>query len=255
MNLSPSLTRLQHEATRAWAIAEKDIRIYYAKPPVLMWGIMLPFFMFLSWSVGRNKPTGALIPGLVAITVFFTASSIGPVIIPWEKRVRTFERLLAAPVSLTAVLLGKTLAGLIFGIAVALIPLIVGWIALGAQVTDMLTLGLTLLLAAGAFSSLGVLFSTMPGRDVGSVMMPATLIRWPLLFISGLFIPLGDLGEWGLVVSFISPLTFANDALNGAMGGTAYYTPILNLTMLAAFWGLFVWAGLRLHEWGRRTES
>ena len=57
MNLSPSLTRLQHEATRAWAIAEKDIRIYYAKPPVLMWGIALPFFMFLSWSVGRNKPT------------------------------------------------------------------------------------------------------------------------------------------------------------------------------------------------------
>lgn len=255
MNLLPSFTRLRNESTRAWAIAEKDIRIYYAKPPVLMWGVIMPFFMFLSWSVGRNKPTGALIPSLVAITVFFTSSSIGPVIIPWEKGMRTFERLLAAPVSLTAVLLGKTLAGLIFGIAVALIPLIVGWIVLGAQVTGLLTLGLTLLFAAGAFSSLGVLFSTMPGRDVGSVMVPATLIRWPLLFISGLFIPLGDLGEWGRVVSFISPLTFANDALNGAMGGMAYYTPVLDLTMLAAFWGLFLWVGLRLHEWGRRTES
>ena len=250
-----TLTRLQHEATRAWAIAEKDIRIYYAKPPVLMWGILLPFFMFLSWSVGRNRPTGALIPSLVAITVFFTASSIGPVIIPWEKRVRTFERLLAAPVSLTAVLLGKTLAGMVFGVTVALLPLIVGWMAFGAQVTDLATLGLTLLVAAGAFSSLGVLFSTMPGRDVGSVMMPATMIRWPLLFISGLFIPLGDLGDWGRVASLLSPLTFANDALNGAMGGAAYYAPALDLTILAAFWGLFLWAGLRLHEWGRRTEN
>lgn len=250
-----TFTRLQHEATRAWAIAEKDIRIYYAKPPVLMWGILLPFFMFLSWSVGRNRPTGALIPSLVAITVFFTASSIGPVIIPWEKRVRTFERLLAAPVSLTAVLLGKTLAGMVFGVTVALLPLIVGWMAFGAQVTDLATLGLTLLVAAGAFSSLGVLFSTMPGRDVGSVMMPATMIRWPLLFISGLFIPLGDLGDWGRVASLLSPLTFANDALNGAMGGAAYYAPALDLTILAAFWGLFLWAGLRLHEWGRRTEN
>ena len=250
-----TLTRLQHEATRAWAIAEKDIRIYYAKPPVLMWGILLPFFMFLSWSVGRNRPTGALIPSLVAITVFFTASSIGPVIIPWEKRVRTFERLLAAPVSLTAVLLGKTLAGMVFGVTVALLPLIVGWMAFGAQVTDLATLGLTLLVAAGAFSSLGVLFSTMPGRDVGSVMMPATMIRWPLLFISGLFIPLGDLGDWGRAASFLSPLTFANDALNGAMGGAAYYAPALDLTILATFWGLFLWAGLRLHEWGRRAEN
>ncbi len=173
MNPSMTRTRLQHEVTRASVIAEKDIRIYYAEPPVLMWGIALPFFMFLSWSVERNRLTGALIPGLIAITVFFTATSIGPVIIPWAKRVRTFERLLAAPVSLTAVLLGKTLAGLIFGIVVALIPLAVGWIAFGAQMTDVPSLAL----AAGAFSSLGVLFSTIPGRDVGSVMMPTTLSR------------------------------------------------------------------------------
>ena len=255
MRLPMTLTRLEHEATRAWAIAEKDIRIYYAKPPVLMWGILMPFFTFLSWSVGRNRPAGALIPSLVAITVFFTASSNGPVIFPWEKRVRTFERLLAAPVSLAAVLLGKTLAGMVFGVTVALLPLIVGWTAFGAQVTDLATLGLTLLVAAGAFSSLGVLFSTKPGRDVGSVMMPATMIRWPLLFISGLFIPLGDLGDWGRMVSFLSPLRFANDALNGAIGGTAYYAPVLDLAILAAFWGLFLWAGLRLHEWGRRAEN
>ena len=255
MNRSTTLTRVRNEASSAWAIAEKGIRIYYAKPPVLMWGILMPFFMFLSWSVGRNRPAGALIHGLVAITVFFTASSIGPVIIPWEKRVRTVERLLAAPVSLTAVLLGKTHAGVIFGIVVALIPHAVGWFSLGAQMTDTVTLVLAILLAAGAFSSLGVLFSIIPGRDVGSVMKPATLIRWPLLVISGLFIPLGDLGNWPGVVSFDLPLTFANDALNGAMGGVAYYPPVPDLATLGALWGLFLWAGLCKHDWERRAES
>jgi len=61
MNKTHWWGRLRHEAERAWIIAEKDIRIYYAKPPVIMWGIALPFFMFLSWSVGRNRPAGALI--------------------------------------------------------------------------------------------------------------------------------------------------------------------------------------------------
>jgi ABC-2 type transport system permease protein len=243
--------RVRHEAARAWIIAEKDIRIYYAKPPVIMWGIALPFFMFLSWSVGRNKPAGALIPGLIAITVFFTASSIGPVVIPWEKRVHTFERLLTAPVSLPAILLGKTLAGVVFGLAVAVVPLAVG-LLLGAQVTDPVGLIVGLALAAGAFSSLGVLFSTLPGQNVGSVMMPATLIRWPLLFVSGVFIPLAALAWWGKALAYLSPLTYANDIIQRAMGGDGYLPPALDAAALLVFWAVFLLAGLRLHEVGRQ---
>ena len=252
MNARTLWRRVRHEAERAWIIAEKDIRLYYAKPPVIMWGIALPFFMFLSWSVGRNRPVGSLIPGLVAITVFFTASSIGPVVIPWEKRARTFERLLTAPVSLSAILVGKTLAGVIFGMAVAVLSILVGVTALGAHVTDPLALLLGSLLAAGAFASLGILFSTIPGQNVGAVMMPATLIRWPLLFISGLFVPLSSLAWWGRALAYLSPLTYANDIVQQAMGGAGYFHPAVNLAALAAFWAVFLVAGLRLHEIGRR---
>jgi len=251
MNKTHWWGRLRHEAERAWIIAEKDIRIYYAKPPVIMWGIALPFFMFLSWSVGRNRPAGALIPGLVAITVFFTASSIGPVVIPWEKRVRTFERLLTAPVSLPAILLGKTLAGVVFGLAVAIVPLVVG-LLLGARVSDPIGLIVGLALSSGAFASLGVLFSTIPGPNVGSVMMPATLIRWPLLFISGVFVPLTALAWWGKALAYLSPLTYANDIIQRTMGGDGYLMPVLDMGALLVFWAVFLLAGLRLHEAGRQ---
>ncbi len=251
MKVTQVWRRVRHEAARAWIIAEKDIRIYYAKPPVIMWGIALPFFMFLSWSVGRNQPAGALIPGLIAITVFFTASSIGPVVIPWEKRARTFERLLTAPVSLPAILLGKTLAGVVFGLAVALIPLLVG-LALGARVTDPLSLVIGLVLSSGAFASLGVLFSTLPGQNVGSVMMPATLIRWPLLFVSGVFVPLTALAWWGKALVYLSPLTYANDIIQQAMGGDGYLAPAVDGAALLVFWAVFLLAGLRLHEIGRQ---
>ncbi len=136
MNAAALGQRLQRETYGAWVIAEKDIRLYYAKPPIILWGILLPFVLFLSGSVGRDQPLGSLVPGLVAITVFFTASSIGPVIIPWEKGARTFERLLAAPLSLTSVMLGKTLAGMFFGVAVALAALLIGALTLHAQVTN-----------------------------------------------------------------------------------------------------------------------
>lgn len=244
--------RLRKESTRAWVIAEKDIRLYYAKPPILLWGILLPFVLFLSWSVGRDQPLDTLVPGLVAITVFFTASSIGPVIIPWEKTARTFERLLTAPISLTTVMLGKTLAGMIFGILVGLAALVIGSLTLDTHVTNWILLALSLLLAAGACSALGVLFSTLPRRDVGSVMMLSMLVRWPLLFVSGLFVPLSDLGTWGQKLAWLSPLTFANDVLHGAMGGTSTYAPGVDLAALAGFWGVFLWVGLRLHEWGRQ---
>ena len=31
---------------RAWAIAKKDIRIYYIKGPVLIFGVFMPLFLF-----------------------------------------------------------------------------------------------------------------------------------------------------------------------------------------------------------------
>jgi ABC-2 type transport system permease protein len=241
--------QLRHGATQAWIIAEKDIRIYYAKPPVIMFGIALPFFMFWSWSVGRHQPTESLIPGLVTITLFFAASSIGPVVIPWEKRVHTFERLLVAPVSLTTILLGKALAGVVFGVVVAVLPLLFG-LALGAEVTNGVSLLGGFLLSAGAFASLGVLFSNIPGQNVGSVMMPATLIRWPLLFVSGLFIPLEDLAWWAKIVAYLSPLTYANDIVHQAMGAAGYFHPLLDVTALTVFWIVFTEAGLWLHDQG-----
>ena len=251
MMIYPWWKRLGKEAKLAWVIAEKDIRLYYAKPPILMSGILLPFVLFLTWSVGRAQPMSALVPGLVAITVFFTASSVGPVIIPWEKTARTFERFLTAPLSLTTVLLGKTLAGMVFGMGVALVALLIGRVAFGVQVTDWILFALGLPLAAGSSSALGVLFSTLPRRDMSSVMMLSMIVRWPLLFISGLFIPLAALGDWGQRLAWISPLTFTTDFFSKAMGNPSYYATWLDLVMLTVFWGIFLWAGLQLHNIGR----
>ena len=250
MTSSP-LFALRDGLRGAVVIAAKDVRIYYAKPQVIMWGVAFPAFLFLSWSVGRRVPVSSQIPALLAVALFFTASSIGPVVIPWEKRARTFERLLTAPIPLWSVLTGKTLAGMFFGLAVATLVVVVG-LATGTPVTSFATLVLGIMLSSGAFASLGVLFSTIPTQDVAAVMMPATLVRWPLLFVSGLFVPLNDLPAWGRAFAYASPLTYTNDLCQGAMGGTSRFSVTLSLAVLLAYWALFLVLGLGLHELGRR---
>ncbi len=98
---------LSDSIKRSWAITVKDMKIYYLRPPALMFGILFPVALFFTFTVGRNLSPERLIPVLSAQTVFWSASTIGPVAIPMERRLRTFERFLSAPISLISVLWGK----------------------------------------------------------------------------------------------------------------------------------------------------
>ena len=51
---------LPEQVRRAWAIAKKDIRIYYSKGPVLIFGIFMPLFLFLAFLTGKGQ-TASLI--------------------------------------------------------------------------------------------------------------------------------------------------------------------------------------------------
>ena len=46
--------RVLDELAQAWAIAIKDVRVYYLKAPMIMFGLLLPFFLFFSF-IGNNR--------------------------------------------------------------------------------------------------------------------------------------------------------------------------------------------------------
>ncbi|MFW6144700.1 MAG: ABC transporter permease, partial [Candidatus Natronoplasma sp.] len=86
--------------------AEKDIKIYYKKPPVIIFGLLFPFLMFLAFYMGRDLDVASFFPGFLAMSLFFTSSSVGPLVTPWERQAGTYERLLSYPVNIEVVLLG-----------------------------------------------------------------------------------------------------------------------------------------------------
>jgi len=148
--------------------------------------------------------------------------------------------------------LGKTAVGAFFAIMVSTFALLVGVTAFGATVAHPGLLLAGVLLGAFAFSALGLIFGSIPTRNPGDVQMPSTLLRWGLLFISGVFIPLEEMAPAARAVAYLSPLTYAQDLMNHAVPGKGLLSPWLDLAVLLAAGILFLVPSLALHRRAKR---
>ena len=231
--------QLQAEARAAWAIARKDIAIYYLKPNIIVSGLLFPLFMFLAFASGKNVPLGFLIPGLISVTLLFSSSTIEPVSIPIERRTKTFERLISAPISLHAIVFGESLSGFLYSIGIALVPLIFGLIMFSTGIPNPAELAAGMLLTALCFSTMGTLFAAYPTESPGDIMSMINLVRLPLIFVSGTFIPLDAMPSIGTWISYLSPLTYGNDLIQGAYGHPSFFNPFLDIVMLLLFFIIF----------------
>ncbi len=246
------LERIRDELALAWAITVKDMKVYYLRPGMIMFGFLMPFFMFFSFSVRREMGAEQGIARLLALTTFFTAAAAGPFIIPLERRLGTYDRLLAAPMSLLTLLLGKTAVGAFFAIGVSAFALAAGVVVFGATIAQPWLLIGGILLASFSFSALGLIFGSIPTRNPGDVMMPSTLLRWGLLFVSGVFIPLSEMSPVAQAVAYLSPLTYAQDLMNHAMMGIGLLSPWLDLAVLLVTGILFLIPSIKMHQRSRR---
>ncbi len=232
---------------RSWAIVKKDMKIYYSKGQVILMGVLWPGFMFLSFAFGRQMPVETLMPGLIGVTVFFTCSAISPIVFPIESQARTLERLVSCPVSVWTILLGDMLASALTGLVITIIPVAVA-LVLGVSFTQPLTLLAGIILGSLCFSAMALIFSFPATSSPAPIQMLSTLVKFPLMFISGIFIPLSQLPAVAKGISFISPLTYFTDLARSAMGGTSYYPPLINLLVIVAFTVAFWIVAVSLHS-------
>ena len=243
----PETGLLWQQMRRSLAIARKDIRIYYSKGPVVIFGILFPVFLFLSFTIGRHLSVDSMIPGLLGMILFFTATSISPIVVPWEAQARTLERLMSCPVRLETIIVGDVLASFAFGMAISLVPIIIG-LALGVTVSSPAILALAVILAALCFASLGSVFSIPPTNLPATVNMIASVVKFPVVFISGIFIPLDELPAWGQAIAYISPLTYFTDIARGCIQGRGHLPLAIDLTALVAFTTFFLLVAMKLHQ-------
>jgi ABC-2 type transport system permease protein len=236
------------QVRRAWAIAKKDIRIYYFKGPVLIFGIFMPVFLFLAFLMGsRQLPLAFLIAGLVGMALFFTATAVSPAIFPWEGQAKTLERLASCPITVEAIVFGDMIASTLFGIGITLITVLIG-LLLGLSLLHGFMLLVGILLAACCFSAIGMLLAVPPTNVPSNIMMLSSLIKFPLVFISGIFIPLQQMPPWGLALAVCSPLTYFVDLVRYSFTGANYFPIPGDFTALGIFTVVFTAGTIFLHK-------
>jgi ABC-2 type transport system permease protein len=236
------------QVRRAWAIAKKDIRIYYLKGPVLIFGIFMPVFLFLAFFMGsRQLPLSFLISGLVGMTLFFTATAVSPAIFPWEGSAKTLERLACSPITIEALVIGDMVASILFSIAITVITVIIGLI-LGLSLIHGLVLTTAVFIGAWCFSSIGMLLAVAPTNTPSNIMILSTLIKFPLIFISGIFVPLEQMPVWGRGIAIFSPLTYFTDLAGYAFTGDHFFPVWIDITTLIVFAVVITAVTLVLHK-------
>ena len=233
---------------RSFAVAKKDVWIYYAKGPVMVFGLIFPLFLLIAFTIGRNMTVKELFPGLMGMAIFFTSTAVGPAILPWEARSKTLERLVSSPVEVWALLLGDVFASFVFGLLISIMPLAVA-VLMGVEVVHLLVFCLGMILATICFASLSILLSVYPPTDVpATVMMLSSLVRFPLVFISGVFVPVEEMPAWGQTIASASPLTYFIDLARFSTTGISYYSLPTDLAVMAVFTLLFLVVSIKLHE-------
>jgi ABC-2 type transport system permease protein len=257
MQTSPpsSAARIIRQGRIALVIAKKDARIYYLKPPVISFGIVFPLFFYLAFAAGRPLPVAQMVPGILAMALFFTASAVGPLVTPWERQARTYERLMTSPASLGAALSGDMLAGAAFGVILSLVPLLVGAAVFDAAIQQPLELILGIGLGALSFSAMGVLLAA-PATDTPSqIMMLSNLVRLPVIFVSGVFVPIPAMPAWGQWLAPLSPLSYAVDLIRVGFGERSYFGPFADAGALLISLAIFIAAARYFHGRARRQAK
>jgi ABC-2 type transport system permease protein len=129
------------------------------------------------------------------------------------------------------------LAGAGFGLIISTIVLVVGaaFLPITFPLATLVALPVLFIIGNICFAALGVLLSSPAGRVPANIMMLAALVRFPLIFISGIFIPLSEMPPEVRWVTYFSPLTYLVDGLNATMGQANIFPIALDLLVLAVF--------------------
>lgn len=220
-----------------WNILAKDMRTYYLKPPNVSWGIIFPLAwtgMFFIKSGSGLESVLALLPGVMTISILFGTTSMLSVTITFERRSRSFERLLLAPISLELLMLAKTSGAILFGIVNAFVPVVIA-----AFLADLSGIAWALVIPAiiliGVVSTFFGLFIAVSVSEVFEAQTFSNFFRFPMIFLCGLFFPIMSLPIFIRPLSYILPITYGVDILHGAVTGEHIMSFALDFLVIGAF--------------------
>ena len=229
-----------------WSILRKDMRAYYLKPPNISWGLIFPLAWTLMFFIKSDSAVDvrSLLPGVMALSILFGTTSMLAVTVTFEKKGRSFERLLLAPIPLELLMLAKTSGAVLFGVANAFVPVVMAAfvVDLGGVVWWQVFPAVVLIAVSSTFLGLFIAVSV---SEVFEAQTFSNFFRFPMVFLCGLFFPVANLPVLLQPLSYVLPLTYGADLLHGGVNGAARMPVILSFAALAGFCAVLFLVSLR----------
>jgi len=220
-----------------WNIFYKDLRAYYLKPPNISWGLLFPIAwtgMFFIRTGSGAENVLMLLPGVIAISILFGTTSMLAVTITFEKQSNGLDRLLLSPLPLELIMLAKTAGAVLFGIVNTVVPIVIAALLADLSGLQWELLVPAIILIAIVCAFLGLLVAVATSR-VFEAQMVSNFFRFPMIFLCGLFFPLSLLPVFLLPLSYLLPLTYGVDILQGAVNGKHQLPYLCNFSLLILF--------------------
>ncbi len=225
-----------------WNILVKDIRTYYFKAPNISWGIIFPLAwtaMLFIKSGGHINSIISLLPGVMCVSILFGTTSMLAVTITFEKKNRSFDRLLLAPIPLELLMAAKTTGAIVFGVINAFVPVLIA-----AFVVDLTGIIWPAVIAAvfliAVVSTFLGLFIAVSVKEIFEAQTFSNFFRFPMMFLCGFFFPIDSLPVFLKPLAYALPLTYGADLLHTAILHSGQFNLWINFIILSMYcMGLF----------------
>jgi ABC-2 type transport system permease protein len=165
----------------------------------------------LSTLAGRGLPSGIdfrtfIYPGVLAMSVLFTAIFSAASIV-WDREFGFLREMLVAPVSRSAIVIGKCLGGATVSTFQGIVILALAGLAhVPYDPVLLLTVIGELLLLSFTLTAFGVMMAARI-KQIQAFMALTQMLVMPLFFLSGALYPLRGLPAWLSVLTRFDPLS------------------------------------------------
>ena len=175
----------------------------------------------LSSLASAGMPAGVsfktfIFPGVLAMSVLFTAIFSAASIV-WDREFGFLREMLVAPVSRSAIVIGKCLGGATVATFQGIVILaLAGFAGVPYDPILFLTVIGELLLLSFTLTAFGVMMAARI-TQIQAFMALTQMLVMPLFFLSGALYPLNRLPAWLSVLTRVDPLTYIVDPMRHAV--------------------------------------
>ncbi len=196
----------------------REVLIYFRDRPRMISAFIMPIMMLVMFGEGLGNSIATLpgdigyrqfiFPGMVAMIVLMNSVFSGVSIVT-DRQFGFLREILVAPVSRTAICIGKISGGATVSLVNGIVMFVMAPI-LGIDITLEIVAKLIGLIALVSFmlTGLGVALGSRL-RSVESFQMISQVAIMPAMFLSGIFFPINNVPAWMDVIVKLNPVTYA----------------------------------------------